>query len=435
MDISSLSNRGQALASNPARVDFEVFMDAMQNLYHKEDNPEGAFPLNVAENKLMSDVIRTKLNQIMWLNEIPEWVMGYTHPNGHPEVRQQVAKFMETNLCHCSIGENSIAFSAGASAIIEASSFVISNPGDVVVIPAPSYPMYTNDLGVKSGMERYDLQTHFEISEMSAELVTTDLLDKTKLDLDAQGKCFKLLLISSPDNPTGVTYSKSQLETLAQWCSKNKIHLIVNEIYRLSTVEINDPDIKNDYDHKLEYGSFAQIMKAHKSDYLHLWYAMSKDFASSGLRFGILHSLNEAFIEGFSNANIPHMVSNHTQWMIGKLLSDNVFLKDYLPDNIKRLTKSYKLTITGLKELKIPYVPIRGSFFVWADFSKYIAEQSEEAEDRLWLDIYENTGIVLTPGKGFQHQKKGLFRIVFTAVPYDHLQVAMERLKSYLRKR
>ena len=435
MDISSLSDRGQKLASNPARVDFEVFMEAMQNLYCKVENPEGAFPLNVAENKLMSNVIRKKLNSIMRLNEIPEWVMGYTHPNGHPEVRQQVAKFMKTHLCHCPISENSIAFSAGASAIIEASSFVISNPGDVVVIPAPSYPMYTNDLGVKSAMHRYNLQTHFDIKEIGSNApMTVDMLDKAKNDLDAQGKCFKLLLITSPDNPTGVCYSKSHLDKLASWCIKNKIHMIVNEIYGLSTVDITDTMLKDEYDHSLEFASFAQLMQKHKSDYLHLWYAMSKDFASSGLRFGILHSLNEAFMEGFSNANIPHMVSNHTQWMIGHLLSDDLFLKDYIPDNRIKLTKSYKLTIATLKELDIDYVPIRGSFFVWADFSKYLQEQTQNAEDELWLDIYKKTGIVLTPGKGFQHQKKGLFRIVFTAVPNDHLEVAMKRLTQHLRK-
>ena len=436
MDISSLSDRGKKLASNPARVDFEVFMDAMQNLYHKDENPAGAFPLNVAENKLMSDTIRAKLNSIMWLNEIPEWVMGYTHPNGHLQVRQQVAKFMEKHLCHCSISENSIAFSAGASAIIEASSFVIANPGDVVVIPAPSYPMYTNDLGVKSGIERYDLQTHTEIHKLgSTAPLTIDHLDFAKKDLDAQGKSFKLLLITSPDNPTGVTYPKSQLEKLAAWCIENQIHMIVNEIYGLSTIDINDSQLKADYDHNLDFGSFAQIMQEKKSDFLHLWYAMSKDFASSGLRFGILHSLNEAFIEGFANANIPHMVSNHTQWMIGQLLSDEVFLKDYIPANRTQLTKSYKLTIATFQKLDIDYIPIRGSFFIWADFSKFLSAQTQEAEDELWLDIYKKTRIVLTPGKGFQHQKKGLFRIVFTAVPYEHLEVAMERLESYAQNK
>jgi len=282
---------------------------------------------------------------------------------------------------------------------------------------------------------RYDLQTHFDIKEIGSNApVTVEMLDKVKNDLDAQGKCFKLLLITAPDNPTGVCYSKYQLDNLASWCIKNKVHMIVNEIYGLSTIDITDTTLKEEYDHSLEIASFAQLMQKHKSDYLHLWYAMSKDFASSGLRIGILHSLNEAFMEGFSNANIPHMVSNHTQWMIGKLLSDDVFLNDYIPNNRINLTKSYKLTIETLKKLDIEYVPIRGSFFVWADFSKYLTGQTQDAEDELWLDIYKETGIVLTPGKGFQHQKKGLFRIVFTAVPYDHLEVAMKRLTQHLRK-
>jgi hypothetical protein len=53
VDYSSLSFRGQSLASTPARVDFELFMEAAQNLYCPDENPEGAFPLNVAENTLM----------------------------------------------------------------------------------------------------------------------------------------------------------------------------------------------------------------------------------------------------------------------------------------------------------------------------------------------------------------------------------------------
>ena len=436
MDISSLSERGKNLASNPARVDFEVFMEAMQNLYHPTENPDGAFPLNVAENKLMADRIRAKLNSIVWLNEMPEWVMGYTDPNGHPELRKIIADFLEQHFCHCPIPEDSIAISAGASATIEACSFVLSDPGDLVVIPAPSYPMYTNDLGVKSKMERFDLQTHFDLDELGSRApVTTELLDKALEEINAQGKCFKILLLTSPDNPTGCRYSLKQLGSLAQWCIKNKIHMVVNEIYGLSTVDTNDDLIKEDYDHTLEFGSFGKVIHQHKSDYLHLWYALSKDFASSGLRVGILHTLNEALIAGFGNSNIPHMVSNLTQWIVSKLLSDNVFLKPYISDNRKSLHKSYKLIINTLKELGISYIPIRGSFFVWADFSKYLKATTQESEDQLWLDIYKNTGIVLTPGLGFKHKKNGMFRIVFTAVPYDHLEVAMQRLISYLQKR
>lgn len=432
----SLSKRAQPLAETPARVDFEIFMEAMHNLYCPIKNPNGAIPLNVAENKLMADKLRLKLNEITQTNDIPEWVMGYTDPIGNPEVRKVVANFMEEHLCHCPISEDSIGFSAGASAVIEASSFLITDPGDVVVIPAPSYPMYTHDLGVKNNIERYNLQTHYSIEEFgSIAPVNTKLLNNVLKELQTKNKNFKILLLTSPDNPTGIKYEKDHLERIANWCMENKIHLIVNEIYGLSTIDTSDTRIIKSYPSKTDYVSFAQIMLDRKSNYLHMWYAFSKDFASSGLRFGILHSLNEAMMKAFGNSNIPHMVSNLTQWVFGILLKDDEFIKNYLLENKSKLHKSYLLLINALKELNIPFVPIRGSFFVWADFSQFLINDSKEAENKLWLEIYRNTGVLLTPGTGFEHQKNGLFRIVFSAVKYDHLNVAIRRLQGYLNDR
>ena len=70
---------------------------------------------------------------------------------------------------------------------------------------------------------------------------------------------------------------------------------------------------------------------------------MSKDFAMSGMRFGIVHSLNKAFMAGLSNSNIPHMVSNMTQWLVGEMFNDTAFIEAYIQENTKRLTASYKL--------------------------------------------------------------------------------------------
>jgi len=152
----------------------------------------------------------------------------------------------------------------------------------------------------------------------------------------------------------------------------------------------------------------------------------------SGLRVGVVHSLNKDFMKGFENANVPHLVSNMTQWALGELLKDTHFIDAYILENQQRLTRSYTLVIAHLKENEIPYIPSEGSFFVWADFSKYLVENTDQGQERLWLEIYRNTGVLLTPGGGFGHQKKGLFRIVFTAVSFAHLKVAMQRLTSYL---
>lgn len=380
----------------------------------------------------MAKSIKQQITKVLQHVEMPDWVLGYTDLLGHPEVREEVAKFMGNHLCKTPISPDRIAFSAGASAIIEVSSFVLANPNDVVVIPAPSYPMYSNDLGIKSEIERFNLQTHINIEDLKSSSLTLELLDKTRADLVSQGKCFKLLLLTSPDNPTGLKYSKSELEAFANWCIKHEIHLIVNEIYGLSTIDTTDQDIKVEYNQEDSFTSFATIMNTKKSNFLHLWYAFSKDFAMSGMRFGVVYSWNSLFLKGYETVNIPHLVSNTTQWIILELLKDQSFIEAYIVENKKAVLKSYKSTIRMLQDLQIPYHPSRGSFFVWADFSAYLGEVSDKGQQDLWLEIYKHTGVLLTPASGFGHQKKGMFRIVFTAVPFIHLETALNRLKSYL---
>jgi 1-aminocyclopropane-1-carboxylate synthase len=112
-------------------------------------------------------------------------------------------------------------------------------------------------------------------------------------------------------------------------------------------------------------------------------------------------------------------------------LKDTDFVEGYIQENKKRLNQSYKLVIKALKKLDVPYVPSRGSLFVWVDFSKYLKTNDAKGEEQLWLDIYKNTGVLLTPGIGFQHQKKGLFRIVYTAVSIAHLEIAMDKVITY----
>ena len=123
-----------------ARIDLDLFTEAAEDLYHPEDNPEGKFPLNVAENTLMIPLVKAKLEAILQQQPLPEWTFQYTATIGHPEVREQVAAFMSQYLCRTKVDPDTIGFAAGASAIIEISSFVLADPGDVVVIPAPPTP-------------------------------------------------------------------------------------------------------------------------------------------------------------------------------------------------------------------------------------------------------------------------------------------------------
>ena len=122
--------------------------------------------MNVAENKLNWDMLQSKIHEITSKEKVPGWASKYGNPSGVKSFKEAVANFLETSLFGCTVNQEHLAFSSGLTSTIEQTAFILGNPGDVAVIPAPSYPVYTSDLGVKSGIIRYDLQSHKEIGEI-----------------------------------------------------------------------------------------------------------------------------------------------------------------------------------------------------------------------------------------------------------------------------
>ncbi|WP_194972946.1 aminotransferase class I/II-fold pyridoxal phosphate-dependent enzyme [Aquiflexum lacus] len=433
---NSLSHRGSQAADKPMRVDLEIYNQALENKYDEIENPKGTFPMNVAENHLCWEMLREKIQSITKAKDIPDWVSSYGDPAGVLSFREAAAKFLSEFLIKKEIPGDSLAFSAGATSVIEMTSFLLADHGDTAVIPAPSYPVYTADIGVVPGIKRFDLQTHTEINELKDGIpLSIDQLEKAKKEIQALGSRFRMLILTSPDNPTGGIYSASQLSLLASWCIENEIHLIVNEIYGLSPIDIHHPEIKSDYPNPIEFVSFGQLMAKKKNPYLHFWYSFSKDLGISGFRVGLLHSYNEELINGYRNAGLSHAVSNYTQWVLQELLEDLDFMGKYIAANQKALAESYVIVVSCLKELRIPFNPSYGSLFVWMDMSEFLPENSDPGQDALWLEIFEKTGILLTPGNGFGHEKKGLFRMVISSIGHQALHVAMGRLKKYILKK
>ena len=432
-EIKNISSRGAIAAQTELRSDLDLFFEASNDLWSR-NNPNGKFPLNMAENNLSWNMLRPKIEKILKRNTIPDWVSNYTGTGGSNVFLASVSTFMERFLCKCPINPENLVASAGATAVIELSAWALCNPGDIAVFPAPAYPVYTQDINNKAGVERFDLHTHHSISELSkGSCLSIKHLEKAKREITAQGKKFKLLVITNPDNPTGIIYNLKQLKVIASWCIKNKIHLMVNELYGLSIIDTRDKRIANDYATNLKFQSFAKLIQKFNSPFLHLSYGLSKDFGASGFRVGFLYSLNENLLNAYRNLNAPHMVSNITQHIFAELLSDHRFLRRYIRENQKRLTQSYATVIHTLKKLSIPYVPARGSLFVWVELSRFLSKPTLKEEHKFWLKLYNNTGILLTPGNGFGHSKYGQYRLVHSYLDPKALQAALIELTTFIK--
>ena len=435
MSLDSLSSRGVRAAGTPLRIDYDAFVEAEEDRYHPDDNPSGKLPLNIAENRLSWHELREKIEEITGERSVPDWVPGYTSARGAPEFREAAAHFLSRHLTGCAVDPEQLGVSAGATSVIETTCLVLADAGDVAVIPAPCYPVYRQDMRNVPGVERFDLVTHHEPAEIAdGPLLDVDHLERALAEIEAQGKRFRLLVVTSPDNPTGGIHGLERLRRIAGWCIDHGIHMVVNEIYGLSLLDTDHPDIQADYREPVDFISFARVMEELDSDHLHLWYALSKDLGISGLRVGFVHSRNETFLQAYENFNLPHSISNHTQWLLTHLLTDDDFMDGYVARNQERLTESYARVVRHLQRMELPYVPARGSLFVWVDLSELMDEASEGAELRLWEDIFREVGVLLTPGVGFGHSKHGLFRLVHPCVAPEELETAMERLGEFVER-
>ena len=436
MALRSLSQRGMRAAATPLRIDHAAHRAAMENRYHPTANPSGALPLNIAENRLSWPDLRTRIEEITSRQGVEDWVPGYASHRGALEFREAAARFLAEHLTGCAIDPDHLGVSAGATGVIEMTSFILCDAGDVAVIPAPCYPVYRQDIGNMARVERYDLVTHHEVADIAkGPALTISDLERAHRDITEAGQRFRMLILTAPDNPTGGIYSGRQLSDFAEWCIEREVHLVVNEMYGLSLIDTDHPDIRDDYASNVEFSSFARVMADKRSDYLHLWYALSKDLGISGFRVGLVYSQNGDFIEAYLNLNLTHSVSNHTQWVLRHLLSDTDFMTRYVARNRERLTESYAIAAAHFRRLRVPYVPSRGSLFVWIDLSEFLTDHSTEGEMQLWETLFDETGVLLTPGVGFGHSKHGLFRVVYPCVSPSELEVAMERLASWVEQR
>lgn len=429
----SLSSRGERAAATPLRIDYDAFRETEEDRYHATANPNGKIPLNIAENRLSWAELRPELEAIGRAHSIPDWVAAYTVHRGSPEFREALAHFLETHLTRCPVDADQLAVSPGATGVVEMTAFVLAEAGDVAVIPAPCYPVYSHDLGNFAAVERYDLVTHHEPAEIAeGPILSIDHLERARADIDASGRRFRMLVLTSPDNPTGGVYPIDRLREIARWCIGHGIHLVVNEIYGLSILDTSHPDIRDDYRTDLRFTSFGHVMHEEKSEYLHLWYALSKDLGLSGLRVGAFWSMNARAIEAYGNLNLTHSISNHTQWLLSHLLTNDAFMMGFIEANQERLTASYALAARSFREMGVPYVPSRGSLFLWVDLSEFLLERSKGGELGLWREIFHETGVLLTPGVGFGHTKHGQFRVVVPCVEPEELEVAMTRLARFV---
>lgn len=143
----------------------------------------------------------------------------YTPAAGNAELRRAIAARLRIDF-DLNYDFNQITVASGAKHSVFIALLTLLNPGDEVVLPAPYWVSYYEMIRMAGGLPRI-----VEAGEAQNFKITPEQLEQ------AIGEKTKVFILNNPSNPTGMLYSRAELEALAEICKKHDLYIIADEIY------------------------------------------------------------------------------------------------------------------------------------------------------------------------------------------------------------
>ena len=318
---------------------------------------------------------------------------------GIPALREAVAGYQN------SITGNAIPWiaddvlvSAGAKMAIYNAIQAVVNPGDEVVIPTPSWVSYSEMVKLAEGVV-VPVQTDFENRYcLTPEQLRAALTPKTRM-----------VILCSPNNPTGSVYSGEELDAL------------VNVLRDFPEVYILSDEIYNELAYGVVPPSFSHFSDL--AERLIIINGVSKAYAMTGYRLGWLMSKNKAFV----NACIRLQGQQITcATMIAQKAAEAALAgpKECV-EEMRRVFAKRRELICALAQ-KIPGLKFhepQGAFYLFPDVSAW-GTGDEVAECLL-----EEAHVAVVPGSAFGCPK--CIRLSY-AISEEEIRIAMDRIASLL---
>jgi len=189
--------------------------------------------------------------------------------------------------------------------------------------------------------------------------------------------------------------------------------------------------------HQNYLNSFESVIKVLGNQLhndVHFLWGLSKDFGASGFRCAILYTQNKQLLQSLANLNMFASVSNPMQMIIAEILVDDRFIDGFFEGARNQLAYSYDICVRKLEEMVVPYVPTQAGLCIYIDFSGLLPEPTFAGEQKFASLIQDVAKVVMTPGQCQHDHKPGMFRLCYTWVTPEVLEIAMERLSYVVLK-
>lgn len=272
------------------------------------------------------------------------------------------------------------------------------DPGDEMIIPDPMYVYYPG-FSFLGGAKTVSVP------------LDTILHEPVKLE-DYVSEKTKLILLTSPHNPTGQVIPKESLMVISELAQKYDFYVISDDIYN-----------KMIYEKDIDYISIASLSGMKERTFI--IGSLSKTYAMDGWRVGYLIG--------------PKDLIRHALKMHQHILScPNTFIQegarvaltssqDCVDEMVKEFDRRRRLMMSYFDELEIPYKPPQGAFYIFPKIKKF-GMNSEEFCDFL----LNKAKVAVVPGSAFGSAGEGYVRFSYTN-DYELIKEGMERIKRELK--
>ncbi|CUS35447.1 LL-diaminopimelate aminotransferase [Candidatus Nitrospira nitrificans] len=270
------------------------------------------------------------------------------------------------------------------------------DPGDIVLVPSPGYPVYPVGTGFSGGVSHI-----MPLTKANGFLPDLSAIPKNV------AKKAKLMWLNSPNNPTSVIMTKDYFKRAIEFAQDNRIIICHDAAYS----EIY-------YDGKRP-ASFMEVEGA--KDVGVEFHSLSKTYNMTGWRLGFVVGNKEVL------AGLGKVKSNLDSGCFEAVQEAGITalgLDDSVTDGIRTIYQERRDTlIPGLKQLGLEVDAPPAAFYIWVTVPKGYTSASFTAH------LLEKAGIVTTPGNGFGAPGEGYIRMTVCTTK-ERLAEAVERIKK-----
>lgn len=332
----------------------------------------------------------------------------YTPASGTEELKKAISKkFKEFN--DLDYEPNQIVISNGGKHALTNIFTAIINPGDEVIIPSPYWLSYPEIVKLAGGVPVYIRGGKEQGYKVTAEQIAAAASDKTKA-----------LVLNSPNNPTGMVYTRAELEAIAKVAVECDFYVVADEMYEQLT-----------YGDGNEHISIASLGKEIYERTI-TCSGLSKSYAMTGWRIGYTGSNPE--LAKMMGSIQSHQTSNPNS--IAQKAAVEALTGPQ--DTVEAMTMEFEKRKEFMYEriVQIPHIHAikpQGAFYIFVDVSEVLNMEYKgvkvESTERMAEILIEDFNVAVVPCADFGFPDH--MRLSY-AISREQIGKGLDRIKAFV---